>query len=144
MGRGIVGRTCPANAIRRFLRCVACLSLVLTIGWASALPAQASQPAPDRALMLLAPGADANSVVEAIRRAGGKVTHVFPPAALIGQLPLDAQVPAGVDAIYRQAVDEFEPIRFDWRNSPCRPGVERSPVSPTRSRRAAKPGGPAR
>jgi hypothetical protein len=101
MGRGIV-----VNAIRRFLWCVACLSMMLTIGWASALPAQASQPPSERALMVLAPGADADSVVEAIQQAGGQVTHIFPPAALIGQLPLDAQVPSGVDAIYRQAVDE--------------------------------------
>jgi hypothetical protein len=105
MGRGIVGRTCPANGIRRFLWCAVCLSVVLTIGWASALPAQASQPPSDRALMLLASGADADSVVEAIQQAGGRVTHVFPQAALIGQLPLGAQVPAGVDAVYRQAVD---------------------------------------
>jgi hypothetical protein len=106
MGRGSVGRTCPDNAIRRFLWCIARLSLVLAIEWASVLPAQASQPSSPRALMVLAPGADANSVVEAIRQAGGEVTHVFPPAALIGQLPLNAQVPAGVSAVYRQAVDE--------------------------------------
>jgi hypothetical protein len=106
MGWGIVGQTCPVNAIRKLLWCVACLSLALTIGWASALPVQASQPSLDRALMVLAPGADADSVAQAIQQAGGVVTHVFPPAALIGQLPPDAQVPAGVDAVYRQAVDE--------------------------------------
>jgi len=106
MGRGIVERTCSANAIRRLLWCVTCLSLALTIGGVSALPAQAGQPPSDRALMVLAPGADADSVIEAIQQAGGEVTHVFPPAALIGQLPLDAQVPAGIDAVYRQAVDE--------------------------------------
>jgi hypothetical protein len=100
MGRG------SDNAIRRLVWCIAHLSLVLTIGWASALPAQASQPPSSRALMVLAPGADANSVVEAVRQAGGQVTHVFPPAALIGQLPPDAQVPADISAVYRQAVDE--------------------------------------
>ena len=106
MSGGIVGRTCPDSVICRFLRCVASLSLVLTIGWVSTLPVQASQPPSSRALMVLAPDADANSIVEAIRQAGGEVTHVFPSAALIGQLPLDAQVPAGVNAVYRQAVDE--------------------------------------
>jgi hypothetical protein len=80
--------------------------LVLAIGWASALPAQAGQPPSPRALVLLAPGADADSVVAAIRQAGGEVTHIFPPAALIGQLPLDAQVPAGASAVFRQAVNE--------------------------------------
>jgi hypothetical protein len=36
----------------------------------------------------------------------GCVTHIFPPAALIGQVPAGMQTPAGVSAIYRQAVDE--------------------------------------
>ncbi len=85
MGRGILGQTCPVNVIRRFVWCIACLSVALTIGWASALPARANDPPSDRALILLAPGADTDSVVAAIQQAGGRVTHIFPPSALIGQ-----------------------------------------------------------
>jgi hypothetical protein len=81
---------------------------VLAIGWMLALPAQAEEPPSDHALILLAPGADVNPIVEAVWLAGGHVTHIFPPAALIGQVPAGMQAPAGVSAIYRQVVDEAD------------------------------------
>jgi hypothetical protein len=81
--------------------------LALIVGWALALPAQASQPSTsNQALILLAPNADLNSVIETIQLAGGHVTHVFPPAALIGEAPVGMLPPTGVLAVYRQSVDE--------------------------------------
>ncbi len=77
-----------------------------------ALAAQAAAPSSNQALVLLAPGADVadanyvNSVTEAIKLAGGHVTHIFPPAALIAEVPVGALLPAGVSAVYRQVVDE--------------------------------------
>jgi hypothetical protein len=47
-----------------------------------------------------------DSVTEAIKLSGGKVTHVFPPAALIAEMPLEASPLTEVLAVYRQAVDE--------------------------------------
>jgi hypothetical protein len=73
---------------------------------ASALPALADAPPPDQVLILLEPNADANNVTQAVQRMGGHVTHVFPSAALIGQVPSDIQPLAGISAIYRQPVDE--------------------------------------
>jgi hypothetical protein len=96
------------DAIHRYLGRLARLSLVLVVGSMSTLPAQAGEPPSDQALILLAPGADVNSVVETIQQAGGHVTHVFPPAALIGQVPGNVPVPRGVLAIYRRAVDEAD------------------------------------
>jgi hypothetical protein len=96
------------GAIRRYLGRLARLSLVLVVGSMSTLPAQAGEPPSDRALILLSPGADVNSIVEAVGQAGGHVTHIFPPAALIGQVPAGMQAPAGVLAVYRQAVDEAD------------------------------------
>jgi hypothetical protein len=84
------------------------LWLALAIGWMSALPAQAEEPPSDQALILLAPGVDVNPIVEAVRQTGGHVTHIFPPAAVIGQVPAGMQAPAGVSAIYRQVVDEAD------------------------------------
>jgi hypothetical protein len=84
------------------------LVLALAFGWVSALPAQAGSASMDRALILLVPGADVNLAAEAIRKAGGCVTHIFPSAALIGQVPAGMQTPAGVSAIYCHTVDEAD------------------------------------
>jgi hypothetical protein len=77
----------------------------LAVLWRSAAPAQAADPSPDRALVLLAPGADVNSVVHALERIGGHATHVFPPAALIGKVPPGVPPMDGVVSVHRQAVD---------------------------------------
>jgi hypothetical protein len=71
-----------------------------------ALVAQAAAPSSNQALVLVSPGADINSVAEDIDLAGGHVTHVFPPAALIAELPVGASLAAGVSGVYRQVVDE--------------------------------------
>jgi hypothetical protein len=83
-----------------------CLCLVLGSGWPPAAPARAQAPASDRAFIVLAPGADANAVAHAFREAGGHVTHAFPPAALIGQMPAGAFLPAGILAVHRRPLDQ--------------------------------------
>lgn len=83
-----------------------CLLLTLGIFWTWAMPARADEPPSSHALVLVAPGADINAVSEAIRSTGGHVTHVFPPAALIGEVPVNMPPPTGTLAVYRQAVDE--------------------------------------
>ncbi len=65
--------------------------------------ARAVAPSPNRALILLAPAADIDSIIETIELAGGSVTHIFPPVALIGDAPT---APDDASAVYRQAVDE--------------------------------------
>ncbi len=70
------------------------------------LTAQAAAPPSDQALILLAPGADINSVIEAIHLAGGHVTHVFPPIALIGEVPVGASALTGALAVHRQVINE--------------------------------------
>ncbi len=92
--------------VRGYFRSLASLSLVLIIFWAMTTPAWADEPPPDQALVLLAPDADVNSVIEAIHLAGGHVTHVFPPAALIGEVPAGTPPPVGTLAVHRQPVDE--------------------------------------
>ena len=70
------------------------------------LAAQAAAPSSNEALVLLAPGTDVDSAIEAIKLVGGHVTHVFPPAALIGEVPVGTPFPTGVLAVHRQVVDE--------------------------------------
>ena len=70
------------------------------------LAKSAPTPASDEALVLLASQADLHAVVENIRASGGRVTHIFPPAALIGEVPVSASLPVGVRALHRQVVDE--------------------------------------
>ena len=48
-------------------------------------------PPPGQVLILLEPNANANNVTQAVQRMGGHVTHVFPSAALIGQVSSDIQ-----------------------------------------------------
>jgi hypothetical protein len=88
---------------------------------ASAYPSSSSS----QALILLYPDADVNAITEAIELTGGHVTHVFPPVALIAEVPAEAlpslnalertdgrsrpqTVGGNVRAVYRQAVDEAE------------------------------------
>jgi hypothetical protein len=85
---------------------LASLCLALGIFNAHALPAVAGAPPQTQALMLLEPDVDADRVTQAITHIGGHVTHVFPSAALIAQVPGDMQPIAGISAIYRQPVDE--------------------------------------
>jgi hypothetical protein len=82
------------------------LVLALSVTFAVVAPAQASEPQPPQALVLLAAGTDVNMIAEAIDLAGGHVTHVFPPAALIGDIPDDVSSLAGVLAVHRQALNE--------------------------------------
>ncbi|RLC86010.1 MAG: hypothetical protein DRJ03_10005 [Chloroflexi bacterium] len=65
--------------------------------------ARAAEPSSNRALILLAPGADLNSTIKTVELTGGCVTHIFPPAALIGNVPV---APDDARAVYRQAVNE--------------------------------------
>lgn len=71
------------------------------------------------ALIVLEEGADFSGAIEAFEAAGGRVKHVFPPAALIGTLPTDTEVPAGVRAIYRQAISAsaLETLRGSTRRA---------------------------
>ncbi len=71
-----------------------------------ALAAQAAAPPSSQALVLLTPGVDINSAIEAVKLAGGHVTHVFPPAAIIGEVPVGALAQSGTLAVHRQVVDE--------------------------------------
>lgn len=60
----------------------------------------------NQALILLTPGTDINTSVEAIEVAGGHVTHIFPPTALIANVPVGAPLTTGALAVHRQMVDE--------------------------------------
>ncbi|UCC89686.1 MAG: hypothetical protein JSV81_10335 [Anaerolineales bacterium] len=87
-------------------RSLVCLALTLAIFVVWAVPALASQPSAEQALVLLAPGTHVDAVIEAIHLGGGQVTHVFPPQALVGEVPPDMPLLAGVLAVHRQPVDE--------------------------------------
>jgi len=83
------------------------LSLIGSLAQADpALAQQAAVPSSNQALVLLAPGADIDSAIEAIELVGGHATHIFPPAALIADLPAGAPPPTSDFVVYRQAVDE--------------------------------------
>jgi len=71
---------------------------------ASVLP----YPSLSQALILLHPNADVNAVAEAIEMTGGHVTHVFPPVALIADVPAEAPPSLNAHVIYREAVDKAE------------------------------------
>jgi hypothetical protein len=90
----------------KYFHGILCLSLVLGILWASATAAKADEPEPNRALVLLATDTDISEIIEAIDTAGGHVTHVFPPIALIGEIPTGAPPLAGIMAVRRDKVDE--------------------------------------
>lgn len=89
------------------------MTLVLTVACVvAALGSQShtlsSQPAVPhlaRVLYLLNPDADANAVTTDIRRAGGKVTHVFPGGALMAWVPGAMFPPHGVSLAYKGPVD---------------------------------------
>lgn len=83
------------------------LSLVGSLVQADLVMAAQSIPSSsDRALILLAPGADVNSITGTIELVGGRVTHVFPPAALIAEVPAGTSLSANTLAVHRQVVDE--------------------------------------
>jgi hypothetical protein len=85
---------------------ILCLSVALGVFRALVAPARADEPRPNQALVLLAADADVREITEALNLNGGHVTHVFPPAALIGEVPADMPPIAGVLAVHRQRVDE--------------------------------------
>jgi hypothetical protein len=80
--------------------------LVLGVFWTSAAPSGAGEAQPNRALVLLAADADIGEITEAIKLNGGHVTHIFPPSALIGEMPVDLPHVAGILAVYRQTVGD--------------------------------------
>ncbi|MBU0705033.1 MAG: hypothetical protein KKC18_14330 [Chloroflexi bacterium] len=93
----------------RVLCLIVAVSIVvmLHIGFFAQTPTVlAAVPPSDQALVLLSPGADLDSAIGTIELAGGHVTHIFPPAALIGEVPIEATLPVGVFTVYRQVVDE--------------------------------------
>jgi hypothetical protein len=96
------------HRFRRFEQLTRLAALWLALGMFTAYmaPVLADAPPSDQALILLEPGADAPEVAQAVQNMGGRVTHVFPSAALIGQVPSDMQPLTGISAIYRQPVDE--------------------------------------
>lgn len=82
------------------------VSLVLGILWMPATDARASEPRPTQALVLLAPDTDIDEIDEAINSDGGHVIHIFPPTALIGEIPVGITPPTGVVAIHREKLDD--------------------------------------
>jgi len=97
---------------RRGLRLISSAGLTVSLLIASlaqtgqVLAAQPVAPSPHKALVLFAPNTDIDPTIEAIELAGGHVTHIFPPAALIAEIPTETSLPAGALAVHRQAVDE--------------------------------------
>ncbi len=79
---------------------------MLSIFWTAAMPVRADAPLTDRALVLLVPGADINQITQSIRLRGGHVTHIFPAAALIGEIPVDLHTLGGILAVHRRPVGE--------------------------------------
>jgi len=68
--------------------------------------AQAGGPERHQALVLLGPDADISKITEVIDTAGGHVTHVFPPVALIGEIPTGVPPLTGTVAVHRDKVDD--------------------------------------
>lgn len=92
--------------VGRSVRGMLCLLWALGVLLAGAMPARAELRTLDQALVLLAPGGDIDGITKAIDLIGRHVTHVFPPAALIAQVPSDMPFQADILALYRQTVDE--------------------------------------
>ena len=92
------------------LRLIVAVSIVvmLHVGFFAQTPTALAAAAPpsNQALVLLSPGADLDSAIATIELAGGHVTHLFPQAALIGEVPTEATFPDGAFTVYRQVVDE--------------------------------------
>ncbi len=93
------------NRISKYVHGFLCLPLVLGIFWMSATPAKADEPRPNRTLVLLAPDVDISEINEVINSGGGHVTHIFPPVALIGEIPAGTPPLTGIVAIHREKVD---------------------------------------
>ena len=79
-----------------------------------ALAAQDIAPSSNQALVLLTPAADISATTEAIERAGGHVTHIFPPVALIAEVPHGVKLPTDRLAVHRQMVDEAVLATFTY------------------------------
>jgi len=83
----------------------ATLVLLLAIGFlAQAAPVSAAPP--ERTLVLLPPDADLAATIQAIESAGGHVTHIFPPSALIAHAPASVRLPAETRIIHTPVADE--------------------------------------
>jgi hypothetical protein len=102
------GRTTGYSSSRvyTYFRSIIPLVLILVIVAGFAVPVHADGPSTDQALILLAPGTNPGDVIHNIHLAGGHITHVFPPAALIGEVPAQMPPLAGTLTVYRQPVDE--------------------------------------
>ncbi len=88
---------------------ICAILLSLAVPMAQTNPALAAHDATlpsNQALILLAPGADIDSAIEAIELAGGRVIHIFPSAALIAEVPPEASLPPDVLAVHRQEVNQ--------------------------------------
>jgi hypothetical protein len=82
------------------------LVALLVVGSLAQAGQSLAAPASDRALVLIAPGTDINVTLETIELAGGHVTHIFPPTALIADVPVGAPLPTDTLVIHRHAIDE--------------------------------------
>lgn len=69
--------------------------------------------ASNRALLILDGSGDLGSVEGAVEDAGGRFIHVFPPSAVIANLPSGATPIAGVKATFRNTVPADEVSAFD-------------------------------
>ena len=67
-------------------------------------PVFAVRPVTDTSLVILPPGDQLEQVATAITQAGGHVIHIFPPSALIAQLPTDITLPSSA-LVTHQALD---------------------------------------
>lgn len=70
------------------------------------LAASAHDPEFGRALVLLKPGSDTDRTLRVIRQSGGRVTHLFPSIAFIGEVPVTSDPVTGTLAVHRQSLSE--------------------------------------
>ncbi len=81
------------------------LALLIAIGFlAQVAPVSAANL--DRMLVLLPPDSTVAETTQAIEAAGGHVTHIFPPSALIAQVPTGTELPAETRLIHTPVADE--------------------------------------
>lgn len=70
---------------------------------AEAAPGDVHLPS-ERALLILDERATVETASRAVEEAGGRVIHVYPPAAVIADIPLGTGSLAGVEAVHRRVV----------------------------------------